>query len=67
MKKELPPKLGEELLSKLNARFEKNMNRHKDLEWTNIEAKLQTAIGKLWTLNEMERTGGEPDVGIQYH
>jgi len=52
----------EELLSALKARFEKNMNRHKGLEWTKIQPKLEADAGKLWSLNEMERTGGEPDV-----
>jgi hypothetical protein len=52
----------EELLSALKARFEKNMNRHKDLEWANVQAKLEADADKLWSLNEMERTGGEPDV-----
>jgi hypothetical protein len=46
----------------LKARFEKNMNRHKGLEWAKIQAKLETGAEKLWSLNEMERTGGEPDV-----
>ena len=52
----------EELLSALKARFEKNMNRHKGLEWSKIQAKLEGNAEKLWSLNEMERTGGEPDV-----
>jgi hypothetical protein len=62
MKKELSAKQREELLHTLKARFEKNMNRHKDLEWAKVQAKLENEIGKLWSLNEMERTGGEPDV-----
>ncbi len=62
MKKELPPKQREELLKALKARFEKNMNRHKDLEWAKVQAKLEANPEKLWSLNEMERTGGEPDV-----
>ncbi len=62
MKKELPPKQREELLNTLKARFEKNMNRHKGLEWAKVQAKLEANIEKLWSLNEMERTGGEPDV-----
>ena len=62
MKSELSPKQQEELLSALKARFEKNMNRHKDLEWAKVHAKLETNPEKLWSLNEMERTGGEPDV-----
>jgi len=61
-KKELSPEKREELLRALKARFEKNMNRHKDLEWAKIRAKLETSTEKLWSLNEMERTGGEPDV-----
>src|SRR5205085_3184670 len=59
-KKKLPP--GEGLFSTLKDRFKKNMNRHKDLEWTNVQAKLEANPEKLWSLNEMERTGGEPDV-----
>src|SRR3979490_2031568 len=61
-KKELSPKQREELLKALKARFEKNMNRHKDLEWAKVQAKLEANPEKLWSLNEMERTGGEPDV-----
>src|SRR5438046_9952152 len=61
-KKELPPAQREELLRALKARFEKNMNRHKGLEWAKIKAKLEANPEKLWSLNEMERTGGEPDV-----
>ena len=61
-KKELPPKEREELLKALKARFEKNMNRHEGLEWAKVKAKLQANAGKLWSLHEMERTGGEPDV-----
>ena len=52
----------EELLRTLKARFEKNMNRHKDLEWAKVQAKLEANTEKLWSLNEMESTGGEPDV-----
>jgi len=52
----------EEILSTLKARFEKNMNRHKGLEWAQVQAKLEANTGKLWSLNEMERTGGEPNV-----
>lgn len=62
MKKELSPKQLEELLNTLKSRFEKNMNRHKGYEWTKVIAKLEANPGKLWSLNEMERTGGEPDV-----
>jgi hypothetical protein len=61
-KKTLSSEQSEELLKVLKARFEKNMNRHRGLEWTKIQAKLQAHSGKLWSLNEMERTGGEPDV-----
>ena len=61
-KKELSPEQREELLSALKARFEKNMNRHKGLEWAKVQAKLEVNTEKLWSLNEMERTGGEPDV-----
>src|SRR5262245_56322094 len=61
-KKELSAKQREELLRVLQARFEKNMNRHKGLEWAKVQAKLETATEKLWSVNEMERTGGEPDV-----
>ena len=61
-KKELPPEQCEELLRALKARFEKNMNRHKGLEWAKVQTRLEANPGKLWSLNEMERTGGEPDV-----
>ncbi|WP_067726841.1 DUF4256 domain-containing protein [Oceanobacillus damuensis] len=60
--KELSREQREELLSVLKARFEKNMNRHKGLEWDKVQAKLEASPEKLWSLNEMERTGGEPDV-----
>jgi hypothetical protein len=60
--KELKAKQSEELLRALKTRFEKNMNRHKDLEWAKVQAKLEANTGKLWSLYEMERTGGEPDV-----
>jgi hypothetical protein len=59
---ELSPEQHEELLRALKARFEKNMNRHKGLEWAKVQAKLESNTEKLWSLNEMERTGGEPDV-----
>ena len=62
MKKELSPKQREELLNALKARFEKNLNRHKGLEWAKVQAKLEADTEKLWSLNEMERSGGEPDV-----
>jgi hypothetical protein len=55
-------KQREELLRALKARFERNMNRHKGLEWVQVQAKLETNAEKLWSLNEMEKTGGEPDV-----
>ncbi len=61
-KKELTLKQREELLRVLNARFEKNINRHKGLKWAKVQAKLESNTEKLWSLNEMERTGGEPDV-----
>ena len=61
-KKKLSPSHREELLSALKTRFEKNMNRHKGLEWTKIQAKLEASPEKLWSLDEMETTGGEPDV-----
>jgi len=51
-----------ELLRTLKTRFEKNMNRHKGLEWAKVQARLEANSGKLWSLSEMERTGGEPDV-----
>lgn len=60
--KDLPAKQREELLRTLKVRFEKNMSRHKGLDWTPIQAKLEANAEKLWSLNEMERTGGEPDV-----
>jgi hypothetical protein len=62
VKKDLSPKQREELLGALKARFEKNMNRHKSLEWVKVQARLDANTEKLWSLNEMERTGGEPDV-----
>jgi hypothetical protein len=63
-KKELTPEQHEELIRALKARFEKNMNRHKGLDWAKIQAKLDSGFSgeKLRSLNEMERTGGEPDV-----
>jgi hypothetical protein len=62
MKKKFSTKDREELLNTLKARFEKNINRHEGLEWAKIQAKLEVKTEKLWSLNEMERTGGEPDV-----
>ncbi len=61
-KKTLSREQQEELLRALKARFEKNMNRHKGLEWAKVQAKLEANPEKLWSLNEMERTSGEPDV-----
>jgi hypothetical protein len=61
-KKELSIATSKELLSILKGRFEKNMNRHQGLDWSKIEAKLTTHPAKLWSLDEMEITGGEPDV-----
>jgi len=61
-KKNLSPEQCEELLRALKARFERNMNRHKGLEWAQVQAKLEAHAEKLRSLNEMERTGGEPDV-----
>lgn len=58
----LSAKQREEHLSVLKARFEKNMNRHKGLEWATVQARLEANTDKLWSLHEMERTGGEPDV-----
>jgi hypothetical protein len=66
-KKELLQEKSEELLQILKARFEKNIERHKNLEWKNIQAKLEANSEKLWTLNEMEITGGEPDVVGYYN
>jgi hypothetical protein len=61
-KKDLSAEQREPLLRALKARFEKNMNRHKGLEWAPVQAKLEANVAKLWSLHEMERTGGEPDV-----
>ena len=61
-KKELAPKQREELLRALKNRFEKNLNRHEGLDWVKVQARLEANADKLWSLNEMERTGGEPDV-----
>jgi hypothetical protein len=62
IKKELPLEHREELLSVLKVRFEKNMHRHEGLEWAKVQGKLDVNPEKLWSLNEMETTGGEPDV-----
>jgi hypothetical protein len=61
-KKDLSPKQREDLLKALKARFEKNMDRHQGLGWAQVQAKLEANAEKLWSLSEMERTGGEPDV-----
>ena len=61
-KKELSPKQREELLTTLKARFEKNRNRHQGVDWAKVRAKLEAHPEKLWSLNEMEKTGGEPDI-----
>ena len=63
MKKELSPKQRGELLRTLKSRFEKNMNRHKGIDWAKVQVRLEADPAKLWSLSEMERTGGEPDVG----
>ena len=60
--KKLPPDQSKELLKTLKSRFEKNMNRHKGIEWAKVEARLQANASKLWSLYEMEQTEGEPDV-----
>jgi hypothetical protein len=62
LKKELSPEQQEELLRTLKTRFENNMNRHEGLVWVEVQAKLEASTEKLWSLNEMERTGGNPDV-----
>jgi Protein of unknown function (DUF4256) len=61
-RKVLSPKDREQLFTVLKARFEKNMKRHQGLEWAKVQAKLEASAEKLWSLHEMERTGGEPDV-----
>src|SRR5687768_4205872 len=58
----LSPQQREALIRTLKARFEKHMNRHKGLEWAKVQARLEANAGRLWSLHEMERTGGEPDV-----
>jgi len=62
MNPKLSAEKSDELLALLKARFEKNMNRHEGIEWAAVQAKLQANAGKLWSLNEMEITGGEPDI-----
>jgi len=64
-KKELSPEQCEELLGTLKARFEKNRDRHANLDWAKVEARLHASPEKLWSLHEMEQTGGEPDVVLQ--
>lgn len=59
---ELSAEQREELLRKLKARFEANVHRHPGLDWSGVQAKLETLVSKLWSLNEMEMTGGEPDI-----
>src|SRR6266545_1915490 len=61
-KKPLSPKQRDDLLKALKARFEKHMNRHKGLEWAKVQSRLDANAEKLWSLHEMESTGGEPDV-----
>jgi len=61
-RKELSPGQLEELFRALKVRFEKNLNRHKGIEWAKVQAKLEANSKKMWSLSEMERTGGEPDV-----
>ena len=61
MKNDLSSKQREDLINTLKVRFEKNRNRHKVVEWANVQAKLEANKKKLWSLNDMERTGGEPD------
>ena len=65
MKTALSPEQGADLLKTLKNRFEKNMSRHKGLEWTPVQARLEANPEKLWSLREMEYTGGEPDVVVQ--
>lgn len=62
IKKKLSAQQGEELIGALKTRFEKQMSRHKGLDWASVQEKLESNSEKLWSLNEMERTGGEPDV-----
>lgn len=64
IKKKLSPEQQQELIKTLRGRFEKNMNRHKGIEWAKVQAKLEANPEKLWSLNEMEKTGGEPDVVV---
>ncbi len=64
IKKKLSPEQQQELIKTLRGRFEKNMNRHKGIEWAKVQTKLEANPEKLWSLNEMEKTGGEPDVVV---
>ena len=64
-KKPLSSEQRKELLNKLKARFEKNMRRHEGIDWTKVQARIESCPDKLWSLNEMEQTGGEPDVVAQ--
>jgi hypothetical protein len=61
-KKQLSPEQQEKLLERLKERFEQNMNRHQSLRWADVRTRLERSVEKLWSLNEMESTGGEPDV-----
>jgi len=61
-KKKLNSEQSKALIAVLKARFEKNINRHKGIDWTNVQSRLEANPSKLWSLNEMEKTGGEPDV-----
>jgi hypothetical protein len=65
IKMELSPTLRTKLLTVLKARFEKNMNRHNGLVWAKVQARMEASMEKMWSLHEMERTGGEPDVVAQ--
>jgi hypothetical protein len=62
IKKELAPELQEEIIERLKFRFAENMHRHEGFDWDKIQSKLETASDKLWSLNEMEISGGEPDI-----
>ena len=64
-KKQLSSEQHSSLLNTLKSRFEKNLKRHKNIEWAQVLARLESNDGKLWSLNEMERTGGEPDLVAQ--
>ncbi|MBX7044294.1 MAG: DUF4256 domain-containing protein [Ignavibacteria bacterium] len=62
IKKEISSEEKDELLKKLKSRFEKNMQRHKGIDWAKVQSRLEADAGKMWSLNEMEKTGGEPDL-----